>query len=203
MNKLLMHLQTIHIHRKYVRKMCFNLGILWRGLVHDLSKYSPTELSIYKYYDGKRSPHEIARLELGYSPSWIHHKRKNKHHWEYWVDSFEDNTCVKMPWKYCLEMFADITGASKSYGVKNPNWTTEEPLKYWINKCVNKRRQHIQSRTLVQILLIKYAELGEPEFIKWFKLNKKVIKKYYVENKIQEYNINNPKAKELFEMWEK
>lgn len=83
--KLFKHLKTIRIHRKYVRKICFKMGIPWQGLVHDLSKYSPTELSICKYWTGTKSPHAVCRSVLGYSPSWTHHYHKNKHHWQYWL----------------------------------------------------------------------------------------------------------------------
>ena len=78
------HLRTIRTHRRYVRKACFKMGIPWQGLIHDLSKYSPTELSIYKYYTGNRSPHQNCREKLGYSPSWNHHYHRNKHHYQYW-----------------------------------------------------------------------------------------------------------------------
>ena len=89
--KFFKHLHLVNTHRRYVRKMCFKMGIPWRGLVHDLSKYSIKEFSIYKFYNGKQSPHEIARKELGYSPSWLFHKAKNKHHWEYWLDNNGDS----------------------------------------------------------------------------------------------------------------
>lgn len=90
MGNLRKHLKTINKHRREVRKACFHMGIPLRGLLHDLSKYSPTELKIAKWYDGTRSPHDVARDELGYSPSWYHHMNRNKHHWEYWV--FFDNS---------------------------------------------------------------------------------------------------------------
>lgn len=69
MKNLIKHLKTIHLHRKYVRKACWNVGLFWQGLFHDLSKYSIVELSIAKYYDGKRSPHQNCRDIIGYSPS--------------------------------------------------------------------------------------------------------------------------------------
>ena len=56
MNKLFGHLKTIRIHRRYVRKMCFKMGIPIQGLLHDLSKYSIIELTQCKYYTGKKSP---------------------------------------------------------------------------------------------------------------------------------------------------
>ena len=39
-----------------------------------------------KYYQGNRSPNEIERREKGYSAAWLHHKGRNKHHLEYWID---------------------------------------------------------------------------------------------------------------------
>ena len=86
MSKLSKHLKTVRTHRKWVRKACFKLGIPWQGLTHDLSKYSLTELRICKYYTGKGSPHEECRRQIGYSPSWIHHAHKQKHHYQYWVE---------------------------------------------------------------------------------------------------------------------
>lgn len=84
MSNLSKHLKTIRTHRKYVRKACFKMGLYWQGLMHDLSKYSLKELSICKYYVGTKSPHQIARETIGYSPSWTHHYRRNRHHYQYW-----------------------------------------------------------------------------------------------------------------------
>ena len=66
---------------------CFKCGLYWQGLVHDLSKYSWTEFSVgAKYYQGTRSPNDAERESKGYSSAWLHHKGRNKHHLEYWVD---------------------------------------------------------------------------------------------------------------------
>ena len=111
------HLQTIRKHRKCVRQACFKMGIPWQGLVHDLSKYSRAEMSITKYATGKKSPHAVARDELGYSPSWMYHYHRNKHHWQYWLDmeDWPDKVVpVKMPYKYVIEMFCDFIGAGKA-----------------------------------------------------------------------------------------
>ena len=66
---------------------CFMRGLYRLGLVHDLSKYSWTEFSVgAKYYQGTRSPNDAERESKGYSSAWLHHKGRNKHHLEYWVD---------------------------------------------------------------------------------------------------------------------
>ena len=94
--KIKMYYRTVKNHRKYVALWCRKMGIFWQGVVHDLSKYSKRERNIYLYYGMGRSPHEIARQELGYSPSWLYHKNHNKHHWEFWLDNEErNNLCEK------------------------------------------------------------------------------------------------------------
>ena len=85
------HLKTVHHHRALVRKYCFRLGLYWQGLTHDLSKYSPVEFwAGVKYFQGTRSPNDAQRREQGYSASWMHHKGRNRHHFEYWTDYTAD-----------------------------------------------------------------------------------------------------------------
>ena len=118
--KFLAHLRTINRHRRLVRKYCFRLGLIWQGLTHDLSKYSPAEFwrSVH-YYQGYRSPNDAERQATGLSLSWLHHKGRNRHHFEYWIDY-----CIapdghvfmggcKMPKKYVAEMFCDRIAACR------------------------------------------------------------------------------------------
>lgn len=51
------HLNTVCTHKWVVFKLCCKAGIPFRGLVHDLSKFSPTEFwESVKYYQGTSSP---------------------------------------------------------------------------------------------------------------------------------------------------
>jgi hypothetical protein len=179
MRNLIKHLKIINNHKKFVRKACFKMGLFWQGIMHDMSKYSLTELLICKYYSGNRSPHQNAREALGYSPSWIHHYHTNKHHFQYWWDESEDGEIIpmKMPYKYVIESFCDMLGASKAYNPKN--WEPGMLLTYWQDKCVGKRIMQVKSTQLVDFLITKLAELGENEFYKWYKENKKFIQNYY------------------------
>lgn len=158
--------------------MCFKMGIPLRGLLHDLSKYSPKEFSIFKFYNGKQSPHEIARKELGYSPSWLYHKSRNKHHWEYWLDNNRDSNFIpiKVPYKYVIEMFCDFVGAGKAYMKKN--WTSEAPYDYFI-KTAPGRLYHEETKNLLNQLFLTLRELGEKQFVEFYKLEKQNIKKSY------------------------
>lgn len=179
MNNLFKHLKTIRTHRKYVRKMCFKMGIPWQGLVHDLSKYSLAELSICKYWTGTGSPHQAARQVLGYSPSWIHHYHKNKHHHMYWLDTDEyDNMIpIKMPYKYVIESICDMVGASKAYN-KN-NWEPKMVWDYWVNKCRDYRPMHPEAKYLTEKLLWNFEQMGEKAFLKWYKNAKTYLKREY------------------------
>ncbi len=181
MKEFFKHLKIIRTHRKYVRKACFKMGLFLQGLTHDLSKYSITELKICKYYTGKKSPHQVAREQLGYSPSWIHHYHTNKHHFQYWWDEDEEGKIIpmKMPYKYVIESFCDMLGASKAY---NPdNWKPEMLLNYWETKCKGKRIQHPASEEFLDKMIKNLVTCGEEAFFEWYKNNKDFLKKAYEE----------------------
>ena len=103
------HFKTITKHRHKVIYHCAKAGILWQGLFHDLSKYTLTEfIPGAKYYIGTRSPNEIERETFGYSTAWIHHKGRNRHHFEYWTDISPKTHLyepVNMPLRFVKEMF--------------------------------------------------------------------------------------------------
>ncbi len=163
MNKFWGHLCTITRHRHEVIKNCFRAGILWRGLMHDLSKYSPTEFweGVRFYQDGRRSPTESAREINGYSAAWIHHKGINRHHFEHWTD-YDPVTKtihpVKMPRTYVVEMFCDRVAASKIY--MKDSYTDQKPLEYFL-KAKARRQIHPETSDELEALLRMLAEQGE------------------------------------------
>ncbi len=127
------HMVLITRHKWVVFKLCCRLGEYWRGLTHDLSKYSPTEFfESIKYYTGTHSPINEARKYKGYSDAWLHHKGRNKHHAEYWVDEASPNSTPVLPYKYAAEMICDKLAAGIIYEGKN--WTKEYELEYWNNE---------------------------------------------------------------------
>lgn len=81
------HFQTITEHKCLVMKECFKVGLYKQGLLHDLSKYTPEEFRTgVLYFQGNRSPNAAEKEKMGYSGAWLHHKGRNKHHYEYWID---------------------------------------------------------------------------------------------------------------------
>lgn len=134
LKNLKLHIKKIMTHRKWVRYYCFKCGLYIQGLLHDLSKYSPTELiESVRYYQGDRSPILACKEDKGYSMAWFHHRGRNKHHWEYWVDNFDKGmTTVIIPEKYALEMFCDFLGAGQAY--MGDMYTSYKELEWWKSK---------------------------------------------------------------------
>ena len=132
MNKFKGHLTTINRHKFKVTALCFKCGIYKQGILHDLSKYSPVEfLAGVKYFQGNRSPIDKEKEVHGYSLGWLHHKGKNKHHWEYWLDNGKDGiTAVEMPVEYVVEMFCDRVAASMIY--QKENYKDDSALNYYL-----------------------------------------------------------------------
>lgn len=114
------HYKTIHHHKMLVMQNCFCCGLYWQGLTHDLSKLSPVEFwAGAKYWQGICSPNNAQRQKEGYSAAWLHHKGRNKHHLEYWIDYSPEGdhqlAGIRMPEKYVAEMFCDRIAACRVY----------------------------------------------------------------------------------------
>lgn len=158
--KALKHLGVVMRHRRYVRHFCFKAHLYRQGLMHDLSKYSPTEfIESVKYFVGTSSPIDACKKDKGYSVAWMHHKSHNKHHREYWTDNYDKGTtCVKMPWKYALECFCDFLGAGKAY---NPdNFTPKLEFTWWESHRLD-MKINVDTRMLLDVLFTVYVESGE------------------------------------------
>lgn len=164
------HLYTITKHRHKVIGICFKLGIGRQGLFHDLSKYSPTEfISGIKYYQGNCSPNAKEREIFGYSKAWLHHKGRNKHHFEYWVDINSKTKLyepVKMPLRYLKEMFADRVAASKIY--KKKEYKDSDPYDYYQSR-ESGLKMHPDTAKTLESWLIMLKEKSEKVTFKYIK----------------------------------
>ena len=169
--KAIDHFRTITHHRLLVMKGCFAVGLYYQGLMHDLSKYSPQEfISGCKYYQGNRSPNAAEREIKGYSAAWLHHKGRNKHHHEYWVDIDKTKdyalTGIRMPVRYVIEMFMDRIAASSTY--KKEAYTDRSPLEYY-----ELEKEHIllheRTRSQLEFLLNMLARDGEEKTFRYIR----------------------------------
>ncbi len=163
------HLKTITRHKFEVTKLCFKCGLYKQGILHDLSKLSPIEFfSGVKYYQGFRSPIDAEREDIGYSLGWLHHKGKNKHHYEYWLDKDYKNlinVCIDMPMNYMLESVCDKIAASKIY---NKNYTNSSPYEFF-EKGKDKIFMGEENARRLRLLLEYLKDNGEEKALKYYK----------------------------------
>ena len=165
------HFKTINHHKFLVMKGCFRVGLYKQGFLHDLSKYSPTEFLVgCKYYQGTASPNNREREVKGYSGAWLHHKGRNKHHMEYWIDygvgTDKAMVGMKMPLKYVVEMFIDRVCASKNY--QRQKYTDESAWEYY-EKGKGHYMIHPDTQKLLEKLLRMLAEEGEDKTFSYIK----------------------------------
>ena len=170
MNKFFSHLHTINTHRHLVMTMCFKCGMYKQGLLHDLSKYSFVEFwSGVKYFDGSKSPITLEKQDKGYSLGWLHHKGRNKHHWEYWIDRLSHQrqiSVIEMPFNYVIECVLDKIAASKVY--KKEDYTLDYPYNFFMNSY----EIHVMNQTnakQIAILLDYLKENGEEKALQYYK----------------------------------
>ncbi len=128
------HLKTVLTHKYHVARGCFKLGLYKQAILHDISKLSPSEfITGVRYYEGKRSPNSVERELYGCSRAWLHHKGRNMHHFEYWIDftamTSQISVGCKMPLRYVAEMVCDRRAACIAYHGKA--YTQADPWEYY------------------------------------------------------------------------
>ncbi len=167
------HFRTVTEHKIQVMRHCFAVGLYYQGIMHDMSKYMPSEfLEGCRYYqDGKRSPNNGEREAKGYSFAWMHHKGRNRHHFEFWTDYAAKPMkgqhpvgAVQMPRKYVAEMLMDRIAASKTY--LKEDYTRHEPLKYF-QKGKGKHLMHPQTSRELERMLKILDKRGEEELFRF------------------------------------
>ncbi len=146
------HLATINKHKLLVMKLCNKMGIPWRGLMHDLTKYEPVEfLNGVRYYQGDRSPINAEIKDKGYSDAWLHHKGHNKHHWQYWITVDKGQLSVlEMPLIYIKEMTCDRIAACMVY--QKDKYTDASALEFLENSQEKKFMPERTYQTLKRYL---------------------------------------------------
>lgn len=179
-SKLIKHLHTIDHHRFVVMINCFKCGIYKQGILHDLSKYTYSEFhESVKYFQGTRSPYMYEKEVFGYANGWMHHKGRNKHHWEYWYDMVDGQwQPLEMPFNYFVEMVCDRVAACKIY--QKENYSKESALNYYLTRndglYMHPKTNELLKKTLTEISIkgedIVFSELKQ-KIKTWKKDSKK------------------------------
>jgi len=169
--KVFRHTALVLRHKWAVLRNCTKCGLFFRGLIHDLSKFTPTEFfESVKYYQGNRSPIGVCRRERGVSYAWLHHKGRNKHHIEYWLDG-DCPVTPMMPYKYAVECVCDKLAATRVYA--GGSYEPELPLKHW-NKYGCKVDGNPKTMRFIEQAFVDVRDHGED-----YVLNKKYMKQSY------------------------
>ena len=150
--KHLRYLVYVLRHKWYVFIECAKLGIVWQGIIHDWSKFLPTEWFPYvDFFFGKyawvrgsnqRPPKDI---DDKFDLAWLHHQHCNPHHWQWWIRHGDDGSTRVFPMspRFRMEMLADWRGAGKAQGksdtrgfyIANKDRMTLHPeTREWIEK---------------------------------------------------------------------
>lgn len=133
MNKYWNYLKYILEHKKNVFIECWKRGLYFHAFTHDLSKFSPVEFISYtKHFYGTKEDKIYSNFDYG----WLNHQRKNKHHWDYWVDS--DGVALRIPEKYIKQMVCDWKAMGRKFG--------DTAQSYYLN---NKQRMKLNSITVI------------------------------------------------------
>lgn len=152
--KILKLLKRIIVHKFWVCYYCFQVGLYWQGLTHDLSKFSWTEIrGAWKYWNDSKSSLAYEKELNGYSETFLHHRGRNPHHYEYWIHSLDDGGIpAKMPKKYTIELICDYLAACKTYG-NNPYNEID-----WWNNIKNKIKIHEDTKSYITNVFQKFHD---------------------------------------------
>lgn len=172
------HLGTVLKHKRYVAQGCFRCGLYRQGLLHDLSKFSPSEFcSSVRYYEGWRSPNAVERELYGCSPAWLHHKGRNKHHFEYWIDFTSRSTQIaegcRMPLRYVAEMICDRRAACMAYHGKA--YTPADAWEYYA-RTRTRVIMHPDTRAVLEKALVLMRDKGEDAAFLWLRESLRITK---------------------------
>lgn len=173
LSNIFKHLALVTRHRHAVFVRCFKCGIPWRGLVHDLSKFSAAEFfESARYYQGNRSPIGACRRATGVSLAWLHHKGRNRHHIEYWLDP-DCKTTPMMPYKFAVECVCDKIAATRTYAKSNYYQGLE--LEHWY-RYGNKVEGNPKTMAFIERVFLDIKDHGEG-----YVLSKKYMKATFAE----------------------
>jgi hypothetical protein len=146
------------VHKYFVmRAGWWTRAQMWRLLIHDWSKFMPTELPYYarKFFGDDKDPE-------GWAWAWLHHQNANPHHWEYWVKRSPSITSLRMPEWAIREMVADWLAASRAYSRRWPTLTNWP----WLERELPRLRERLHPETYVSALALVSYVLDEQHPVK-------------------------------------
>lgn len=156
--KYINYLKYVLIHKYHVMTECFSEGLYWQGIMHDMSKFLPSELIPYvnRFY-GNDIEKKESKEDFDFA--WLLHQKRNPHHWQFWI-LLKDECKTKifpMPKKYIEEMICDWIGSGKAQGFKSPKDDKYFETRNWYNKNKDKMRLHAETRFVIEDKIKKHG----------------------------------------------
>ncbi len=106
-----------------------------------------------------------------------HHKGCNPHHYEHWTDNYDKGTtCIRMPYKYAVELICDWIGAGRAYQGKNFTYAGEY---VYVHSKLQTSKMHPDTKFFIDFIFEKLAECEEDGIKEDFILCEKILKKTY------------------------
>jgi len=137
---------------------------LWRLIIHDWSKFLPSEWNPYvqNFYgdDSHEALDVISEFSLAelapygfytkdrFTVAWNHHQKRNAHHWQYWLHTQDsgEQFPLPIPEQIAREMVADWMGAGRAI---TGRWEVSE----WYESNKEKIQLRYSTRRFVESLL--------------------------------------------------
>lgn len=146
MMKYIRYVLRVLRHKFWVARYCFKAGLYWRGIIHDLSKFSPSEFGAYARYCAEDHPSDQVKQE--FEKARLHHQKHNSHHYEYWVT---DDKPTLMPLEDVLELVCNYLGAKKSAVVSTFTYT--KAFNSWMKK------DRLEAKTQMHPVVFHFVEI--------------------------------------------
>ena len=152
-NNILGNLKYLIKHKWFVFLECCKVGIVWQGIIHDWSKIRPSEFFPYANHDfdaerdetGYYKPTDTGDKEFDYAR--LLHQKRNKHHWQNWVEkrgNLKKNIMPKIYKRICNyckkyyegygKKYCGRSCAGKATGFKNKHTTNIGRIQSFIAK---------------------------------------------------------------------
>lgn len=137
--KHLKYLRYVLLHKFYVMIECWKRKLFWLGIIHDWSKFLPSEWFPYveNFYGEKPTD-----ASLEFDRAWLHHIHWNKHHPQHWylIQAEDDDYALPIPYRYLVEMLCDWKGAGRAKGTPDTiAWYQKNSTKMLLNESTRKK----------------------------------------------------------------
>ena len=155
------YLKYVLRHKWFVFLECVKEGLIWRGIVHDMSKFNRAEWGPYidKFFR-EEEPSDV--VNTAFKVAFEHHFMQNSHHWNQYCHQFiphrkgsiKEVSPIPMPVTDVIEMVCDWRAMTRAQGASN----VAERTRDWYLKNMGRMYMYPNTRKQVERLLVSDEE---------------------------------------------